>query len=1068
MLAGDLLPGRTRSSRSIATGFHRNTTTNTEGGANAEEYRFASVVDRVNTTMQVWMGTTFGCAQCHNHKYDPFTQKEYYQLFAIFNNTADANSEEPSLEVPRVGREAEFATLVGRLAEAKRRLEEETKRVDVATAGVGEDRRSVASCPRTIAEVLAVPAEKRSRPQADALAAHHRSSSPGWSARDAEVKRLAGRARSGLHDDARHEGSRRAADARGDPGRVSEPGRAGHAGRSRRAPPGRVREPSSIASAWPGGSSTPPTRSTARVAVNRLWQEIFGIGIVETSEEFGTQGEPPSHPELLDWLATEYIRLGWDTKRLLKLIVTSATYRQSSRVSDELARRDPYNRLLARGPRVRLPAEALRDQALAVSGLLSPKMYGPPVHPFQPVNGLAAAFGPSTDWETSRGEDRSPPRPLHALAAEPAVSVDDRVRRARARRLQHATGPHEHADPGPGHAQRPGLRRGRAGAGPPDPAGGGDDRRVARRPSAFRVVLSRPPTEAESRRLVGSVSIRADLARRRSGPCGRAGDQADRAAPDRDGCRRCRRLDGRRQRAPEPRRDPCQATMSRIRRRTRTDDPPDSLDRLANQTRRHFLREGSLGLGGLALAGCSAETASRAGHRGRRTRSRPGRRTSRPRSRTSSSCSMSGGPPHLDLFDYKPELVKRNGQDCPASLTKGKPFAFTGGHAQAAGHAAEVRASTARAGAWVSAALPRLAAIADDLTFIKSMYTDQFNHGPAELLLLTGIPRTAGRPSLGSWVTYGLGSESRDLPGFIVFVSGGVAAERRQERLGQRLPAVGLPGRAVPHRRRSGALPLRPRGDGPRAAPRSASTPSATSTSSRPSELGHPRDGHADRPVRAGLPHAGRRARSDGHLARAGRHARATTAPSPARRASPTTACSPAAWSRRACASCSSSTGAGTSTAPARARTSATDLSDRCAAMDRPVAALIRDLKRRGLLDETLVVWMGEFGRTPFREGRTAASPYLGRDHHPFSNTLFMAGGGLKPGFTFGATDELGFHVDRGPRPRPRHPGDDPAPAGLRPHQAHLPLPGPRLPPDRRPRRGGQGDPRLNRPRSRT
>ncbi len=144
---------------------------------------------------------------------------------------------------------------------------------------------------------------------------------------------------------------------------------------------------------------------TARVAVNRLWEEIFGIGLVETSEEFGTQGERPSHPQLLDWLATEYMRSGWDTKRILRLLVTSATYRQSSRVTDEARERDPYNRFLSRGPRVRLSAEAVRDQALCVSGLLSHKMYGPPVQPPQPTFGLSAAFGSTTDWQTSQGAD---------------------------------------------------------------------------------------------------------------------------------------------------------------------------------------------------------------------------------------------------------------------------------------------------------------------------------------------------------------------------------------------------------------------------------------------------------------------------------------------------------------------------------------------------------------------------------------------------------------------------------------------------------------------------------------
>ncbi|MBK8001309.1 MAG: DUF1553 domain-containing protein [Verrucomicrobia bacterium] len=137
-----------------------------------------------------------------------------------------------------------------------------------------------------------------------------------------------------------------------------------------------------------------------------MWESIFGIGLVRTSEEFGAQGDLPSHPELLDWLAVELMEKKWDVKHLLRLMVTSAAYRQSSRVTPDLAARDPDNQLLARGPRFRLSAEMIRDQALAVSGLLSSKMYGPPVKPPQPRMGLAAAFGSGTDWETSSGEDR--------------------------------------------------------------------------------------------------------------------------------------------------------------------------------------------------------------------------------------------------------------------------------------------------------------------------------------------------------------------------------------------------------------------------------------------------------------------------------------------------------------------------------------------------------------------------------------------------------------------------------------------------------------------------------------
>lgn len=145
---------------------------------------------------------------------------------------------------------------------------------------------------------------------------------------------------------------------------------------------------------------------TARVIANRFWESIFGVGLVRTSEEFGAQGELPSHPELLDWLATELVRAKWDMKKFIRLIVTSATYRQSSKVAPGAAERDPDNRLLARGPRVRMSAEMVRDQALAASGLLSRRMSGPSVRPVRPSLGLSAAFGGGLDWQTSAGGDQ--------------------------------------------------------------------------------------------------------------------------------------------------------------------------------------------------------------------------------------------------------------------------------------------------------------------------------------------------------------------------------------------------------------------------------------------------------------------------------------------------------------------------------------------------------------------------------------------------------------------------------------------------------------------------------------
>ncbi len=498
VLAGDLMRDASPS-QLIATGFHRNTTNNTEGGANSEEYRFAAVVDRVNTTMQVWMGTTIACAQCHNHKYDPITQKEYYQVFAIFNNAADVNNDEPSLEVARVGRETEFAALSAEWTRAKTRLDEETRRVD-ALRSEWEKTTDRAKLPQPIRDVLALATDKRTPAQVETLAAHHRSTVPEWTARDAEVKRL----RAALDQVSTTALVLKEIAPR--PTHVAIRGEYQNHG-------GLVSAgvPSAIHPAVPGAKLDrlglarwlvdPANPLTARVAVNRLWQEVFGIGIVETSEEFGIQGEPPSHPELLDWLAMEYILLGWDTKALLKQIVTSAAYRQSSGVSDESARLDPYNRLLARGPRTRLSAEALRDQALAVSGLLSSKMFGPPVHPFQPINGLAAAFGPSTDWETSRGEDahrralytrwrRNLPYPSMIAFDVPERAVCS-MRRTRTNTPIQALVTLN--DPVFVEAAQALARRiiTEGGSTPEDRAGFG-----------IRVVLSRPPTEAETRRVV--------------------------------------------------------------------------------------------------------------------------------------------------------------------------------------------------------------------------------------------------------------------------------------------------------------------------------------------------------------------------------------------------------------------------------------------------------------------------------------------------------------------------------------------------------------------------------------
>jgi hypothetical protein len=358
-IAGDLLPKATLEQR-IATGFHRNTMTNTEGGVDDEEFRVAAVVDRVNTTMEVWMGTTIGCAQCHNHKFDPFTQKEYYQLLAFFNNTRDTGRNvAPTLAVPvsvhaaRLkelnGAISDYAAVLGRLPPLGHEALAAPFRQRLA-----ELRRQLHVLKPTTTLVMQ---EGKPRPTHVMLRGNHRNLGervePGVPARLYPLK------------------------------------------------PGQPLNRLGLAR-W---LVDPDNPLVGRVTMNRLWARYFGRGLVETSEEFGAQGEPPTHPRLLDYLAVEFVERKWSLKAMHRLIVQSAAYRQSSWVTPALHRRDPYNRLFARGPRFRLSAESVRDNALAISGLLDRTLLGPSVFPYQPEG---VWFNPysSDKWVTSTGGDQ--------------------------------------------------------------------------------------------------------------------------------------------------------------------------------------------------------------------------------------------------------------------------------------------------------------------------------------------------------------------------------------------------------------------------------------------------------------------------------------------------------------------------------------------------------------------------------------------------------------------------------------------------------------------------------------
>lgn len=591
-LAGDLLPNATAAQK-IATGFHRNTMLNQEGGADPEEFRVAANVDRVNTTATVWLGSTVACAQCHDHKYDPFSQRDYFQLYAFFNQTTDESRmikgsliEDISarLTIPRPDEarlRARVAVLEERLATSNvatelaaweksqaasdwnplEIIEAVASRAEGAVLAVQPDGSVLArgtgtapvlytltgrtELPRVTAlrlEVLpdpslpaggpgrardgdfllsriavsAAPADEADYPDRLGLLLQSPTadySAPGFPITDVvtqksdEAKgwRITGAA------GASHAAAFSFAEPVGFAGGTRFTLTLDHAGKDS-APIGRLRlsvsgadqtphvAPPDIAAilavapaarnaaqrsallAWfrplapslqrdrdelarstrllatplttlvleerkepretfllergsflspgarvqpdvpgvlpPLSAATPRNRLalarwlvspenplTARVTVNRMWETFFGRGLVPTSEDFGVQGEEPVQRELLNWLATEFVRTGWSVKAMHRLIATSATYRQGSALAPALLERDPFNTLLARGPRFRLEAELLRDQALAAAGLLSPKMGGPGVFPPQPANIWMFAFNEDR-WVPSVGEDR--------------------------------------------------------------------------------------------------------------------------------------------------------------------------------------------------------------------------------------------------------------------------------------------------------------------------------------------------------------------------------------------------------------------------------------------------------------------------------------------------------------------------------------------------------------------------------------------------------------------------------------------------------------------------------------
>ncbi|UCS95681.1 PSD1 and planctomycete cytochrome C domain-containing protein [Echinicola marina] len=355
-IAGDLLPNPSKD-QLIATGFHRNTMTNDESGTDDEEFRVAAVLDRVNTTWEVWQGITFACVQCHSHPYDPIKHEEFYEFYAFFNNTKDADTWTDSPTLP------------------------------VYTKIEEKERQSILNWIDSV-NTLA--------PQAKYQFAHQ------VEEKETELEKIKPDPLPVMSE--LPEGERRKTFVF-ERGNWMEHGEEVQAGVPRSMPdfPASYQKNRLGLAKWLVNKENP---LTARVTVNRIWAQLFGKGIVETQEDFGSQGFAPTHPELLDWMATNWMHeQNWQFKPLLKMMVMSATYRQSSEVSKKALEKDAANYWLSRGPRVRLTAEQVRDQALAVSGLLSKKMFGPSVMPPQP-DGVWQVINNPEKWILSKGEDQ--------------------------------------------------------------------------------------------------------------------------------------------------------------------------------------------------------------------------------------------------------------------------------------------------------------------------------------------------------------------------------------------------------------------------------------------------------------------------------------------------------------------------------------------------------------------------------------------------------------------------------------------------------------------------------------
>jgi hypothetical protein len=407
-LAGDLLPNATNEQK-VASGYNRMLMTTEEGGAQAKEYTAKYAADRVRNTSNAFLGSTMGCCECHNHKYDPFTTRDFYRFAAFFADVREtAVGRQPQTPIMTAEQEAELKKLDGEV----NRLKGEIAKVKPAAEGQAKWEADVAKnpkgLPKPVTDVLKVEAAKRNDAQKKTLADHYR---------DHVAPEIEGRRKELAAATANRDAYQKSIPTtlvsmtgqprtvrilpRGnwldDSGDVVQPGIPEFLGTLKTEKATRTDLAKWVVS--------PDNPLTARVFVNRLWKIAFGQGLVRNLDDFGTQGTPPSHPELLDWLATEFVRTGWDVKGILKVMLMSNAYRQSSVASAAVREKDPTNVWLARQNRFRLDAEFVRDTALSIAGLLTTKVGGPSSHPYQPAGYWALLNFPQREWQADKNED---------------------------------------------------------------------------------------------------------------------------------------------------------------------------------------------------------------------------------------------------------------------------------------------------------------------------------------------------------------------------------------------------------------------------------------------------------------------------------------------------------------------------------------------------------------------------------------------------------------------------------------------------------------------------------------